>query len=285
MEDRTVQNNIKQFIDEELSISADVVSTVNKLSNEILGALKEKPKTVVDRGLTKQETNFYTKVFNLPIRIYAICYNFFDQATFATLSNAYNWIGGVRDVVDNEIVLHINFSKISGQVTPDFYETIQHEVEHIYQRDVIGDNNFLKEIDLYKKAIRQINSNDARLAYPAWIIYLSFGFEQDAKVNGLYAYLNNFGPMPSWSDIKNSDTYSCLTRLYKGLEFLKTHTIKDDLTPFFGLSQEQIIKRGEKTIQRFERKIGKVLIKFRNDMVERGVDFNFKINENRYFDA
>ena len=74
---------------------------------------------------------------------------------------------------------------IGDGVSEDFYETISHELEHLYQYG----KGMKKREGLYDRAVAMVNSKDNTSKYVGLSCYYSFKHEQDAFVHQFYTFL------------------------------------------------------------------------------------------------
>lgn len=180
------------------------------------------------------------------------------------------------------LTINLGLIVCDGEVDFDHLnDSLQHEVEHVYQRmkrkeygAKIGkdlDNNFnLKAKKLYDAARElMIDSNRKSFKYNLGrAVYLTFKSEQDAYVNGLYGKLKNNQSNISLEKLLYD------TDAYKQLRFMRSfykkvfvdHLVKqeefDELLNFLGVKEKWLERTLGEAINRFSEKIGKVFSKF-----------------------
>lgn len=132
--------------------------------------------------------------------------------------------GGSVYMSQSFILCNINLFGVSGTINQmEAMNTIQHEIEHLYQE--IKSNKRIPSNDrLYAKMRTDLEFGDEKHKKIAKIIYLCFKSEQEGFVNGTYAWCmcQNFQAPPfSYKDILNSPVgklYTELVNLYFELE-------------------------------------------------------------------
>ena len=81
----------------------------------------------------------------------------------------------------------------------DLDGTLQHEVEHAYQRSRSGKPLITpKSADIYIKAESLMESNDMYEKVVGWTLYLANKFEKDGKINGLYKMITDNWEKTRW---------------------------------------------------------------------------------------
>lgn len=83
---------------------------------------------------------------------------------------------------------------IGDGVSEDFYETISHELEHLYQYG----KGMKKREGLYDRAVAMANSKDDSSKYVGLGCYYSFKHEQDAFVHQFYTFLQKKMRIKHW---------------------------------------------------------------------------------------
>jgi hypothetical protein len=101
------------------------------------------------------------------------------------------------DTETNTIKIVSSF--IGNDVSEDFYETISHELEHLYQYG----KGMKKREDLYDRAVAMVNKKDKHSKYVGLCCYYSFKHEQDAFVHQFYTFLQKSNKQSSFNDYLN----------------------------------------------------------------------------------
>ena len=202
------------------------------------------------------------------MRFHVCIYNFYNKNIYNVKKD--DIILNSTSYFDNNksALLNIEGYSISGTIDEkELSDTIQHEINHIFQK-IKGKKSNIKKDTLYYKIRSVFNiKTDEEINAIANALYYSFDDEQDSFVNGLYAYLMSNGLIVSWDKIKKN------TLVYKGLESMKKSLIflekinNEKIKQYFGISRNKCISIIEKGMQRFQNKIGKVLIKHRKEML------------------
>lgn len=264
--ERKIRHEINECINEELSISDDVKNASNRIIYEIeLFIKKLKTESTDIQGVSQKKGQFSIKVFNKDLKINIFYYNFFDRDSY---NRNYNYIKKINNSAIDTI--NITILAISGTIDPrTLNDTIYHEMEHIFQKSII--QKYFGGKDLYNHAINDKKSSNPYSRALGEIVYLTRKFEQDAYINGLYGLL-----MGDDNDITyivtHSDVYKKLLDLQRSYYFI-LNANKEDINfkiaisgyQQFNYSYNRFIKEATKAIKYINNKIGKIIIKSKND--------------------
>lgn len=261
--ERKIRHSINECINEELSISNEVRDASNRIIYEIklfVKKLKTEPTEI--QGVSKKEGQFSIKVLNKDIKINLYYYNFFNRESY---NKNYDKIRKI-----NNSTINITILAISGTIDPRFVnDTVYHEMEHIFQKSIIQKDFGGK--DLYNHAINDKKSSNPYSKALGEIIYLTRKFEQDAYINGLYGLL-----MGDDNDITyivtHSDVYKKLLDLQRSYDFL-LNADKENINfqiaisgyQQFNYGYNRFIREAAKAIKYINNRIGKIIIKSKND--------------------
>lgn len=271
------KNILNEIIYEELSISGDVQKASIDVWNQILEELPSiKTYKVKDcPGVKKGDGTFSTIIYGERVRIFINLYKFASKKAFETYEDDVDYIGA--SCIYNKVFkwVTINIPMISGQIAfmNDVRDEIQHELEHLYQGKH-GASGISDSDDVYNRARDLAIHPSEKVALIARAIYISYDYEQDAYVNGLYAYLMGLEePMPKikWDVIQKTGAYCLLSQLRRALELLEnpTNEVKSICLTYFKKAPYILYKIGKSAEFRFVRKIGKVLAKYHKDIREK----------------
>ena len=282
------ENTIKQYINEELGIA----DSVKEISDDIIYKIKQEIKNLKTE---KDEKNngVYTTTFQVnsnindkKISVSVTYYNFINNEVLKNVGKQYD-IDYATSICDGKGInfIFIGCYAISGTLqTKQLYGQIYHEVNHIYQGNN-GATVVTNNIEEYSTASNYIYSNNPIDAALANVIYLNYKFEQDGYINELYGYLKNFGPMPQWENIYKSPTYKAINDFTEYIKYIENNINNEELihkcNENYKLTPQRLIKLGYKSLDRIKRKIAKVLIKYKNDMMNENINFLHKNCTNR----
>ena len=268
-----VLENIKTAIKEELGIADEVKNLSKNLGNEILNNLTYARKQYNEAlKLNFKKNSFKFEIFDEVFTINYTCFFCRDSNDYLKLRGL---LGGKNSY--NERMFYLNFAFIYGQVEEkSFYDTIQHEVEHIYQIFKKGDSLISSQTinQLYNISANILTKGTKNeIIYKvAQSIYISMDFEQDAFVNGLYSLLLNSGMALGLMNVfKESDCYAYFKILNQNyMDLNNSYTEENDnlVRKTFGISLKTVLYSLQQAIKRFENKIGKVYIKAHKDLSE-----------------
>lgn len=273
---------INEAINEELGIADEVRDVSIRLRNEIVSRLKNIEKKSVKSGVSLKEDNFRTEIANKKMTVQIQYFNFKDKLYYLDYIKKYGHIDPASFSNDGRVnMIFIRFYSISGYIDErDLFDSIQHEVEHIYQQ--VKAKKTFGESNLYLYAYKNLSNEQLESRILALISYLSNKFEQDGYVNGLYAFLkDNYKLMATKDDIKESPVYSKLTDLIYAKDFLIKNKnnvkLKEEIEYYrknFNLNYNDFIRLATSSINDIIKKIGRTVIKFKNDMVKSGTHYS-----------
>lgn len=270
--EKEIINEIDNSINEELSISNQLKNEANRIIDEVKFSIKNTPTLPFNIKNVSYKTNKITTNFNGDdINIIYYYYNFFYEDDY---NKNKRHIDNITKNVYKDKTIYVTILAISGGLLLNtFQDSIYHELEHMYQQKMMNkDFGFNK---IYKIGLLLKKSNIYEDYVIGNSIYLSRDFEQDAYVNGLYALLINAcdSQLKIMNILKKSDAYNALYSLKKNLNYIINNEkkIKAQIKMYngFGLTYNNIIVIIKKAIKRFENKIGKVVIKVRNEIIEK----------------
>ena len=279
---------LKQIIKEELSVNNEVIMVVQKICNKIIKIVPTVEGEILKNRVVKRKFHFSETILNNKISIQVINYNFvtpdeisrnpkldYETSTSSSDGGKYNF-------------LFINCYSVNGEINrKSLFDTVYHEIEHIFQAQ--KGNKQIKTFDaLYHMLPQYLNCKNYPLKYASRILYCSYAYEQDAFVNGLYGFISQLGIIPQWKDIKTSQAYKSLENLRNALSFLQKNInnekYNDEIKKVFGYTISQILKIGKQTEKRFLEKVGKVLIKHRNEILFENIIIRTNNGITKYFE-
>lgn len=274
---------INEAINEELGIADEVRGKSAKLRDDVINRLKNIEKSIVESGVSEKKDNFQIEIANKKVFVQVHYYNFRDNMYYLNFIKKYGNIE--HSSISNNgrfNIISINFYSISGYINEkDLYDSIQHEVEHIFQQ--VKAKKTFGESNLYLYAYNNLNSDQIEKRALALISYMSNKFEQDAYVNGLYAFLKSDFRYANATrdDIQQSPVYEQLTNLIEAKNFLiknkNNANLQNEISYYkdkFNLNYNDFIRLATSSINEISKKIGRTIIKFKKDMMNNGVFYS-----------
>lgn len=268
------REHLNTLIFEELTISGEVQRETNNVWKEILNILPNINTNVLDGydSVYYGNYNFFITVYGEKIYMYINIYNFLTKNSFENNKDKINYLNASSMYEGRMKWITLTIPMISGNIImePDIKDSLQHELEHIFQGKH-GSKNILLGDGEYAKARNLLYSADDDISNLALIIYLGNTSEQDAYINGLYAYLMaQEEPMVKikWDIVKSSEAYILLMRIKTIIEKLESpcDDLKEKCVNYFKLTPYKMLKLGKKVEFRLTRKIGKVIAKYYKDI-------------------
>lgn len=286
---------INEAIREEYSIRQDVLDASSDLSKKIQAEInnKENKRTEIEAGVIR--IDFYLRNYNIfgkECGIQVFNYNFKDKKTYNRLCQKYWDEMRSGDSIyypnNKRWMCTIRTCSISGTLIKQISnDVIQYEVEHLYQQ-ANADTELPKDKN-YSIAYSILRTGkptyDDLAIQTALVLYYSYSFEQDEFVNGLYQYLINGRGLYGWEEIGNTDAVQVLNNMRNGIRYIKQQPqkkVEHILNKWFKLSYHTFVNLTDKAEKRFIKKIGRVLYKHREDMIQKGARLNENLNNRLY---
>lgn len=266
-------------INEELSVSADVVQLTNIVSKFIQNKLKTSQRgyskhknVIVYKGLSNINTEGLLKTIDY-LKVKYTVYFFKNQDDLRYyLLYASEPDGTMYSYADYEKkMINLVLYYIKEQPSPDFDSIIQHELNHIYQYD----NGQTKNEDFYNKIVDlQKNGNEVEKKI-ALALYYIFNTEIASFASQYYAYLkqNNIPKTTKGKDYYSLDVnnpYYRLNKVFEDVYDLEDEINETDLINKLGITKEKlwnILNNGEK---KFYRKMANAWTKYMTESSKKG---------------
>lgn len=276
---------------EELGISDEVSKYVDEIYDKIIDDSHSIESVLIDDGVGLKNNSFYMNdMYGNDLCVFYYIYNFkdagFKQAFIkkegtgyleAGSRHIYKTIQNVRRLLINSISIPIE--SIGGviQNVPTIKDSIQHELEHIYQQSKMG-KEFGNE-DLYKVVSFHLGNVNPYERNIAILLYMSFKSEIEGYANGLYAFVKNLDY--SYVDKLNiafmkSDAYKKLMQVYEARDFINEHINDIELDEalkkyrIYGIKKKDLNNIINNTISEMLTRFGKALIKAKKDKLAMG---------------
>lgn len=263
------EEQLKIVIKEELGILQDIHDEAIRIYNSIISDLPNREKIkhennniVYQKGRVK--ANVIGHEFNLNY-----CYrNFINKETIDEIGEENLVTGNSAYLGKYNVLCTVNFYGINGSIVKSkALEIIQHELEHILQefraQKTIPNNMF------YAKMRTDMESPNENRKKIGRLIYGCLKSEQEGFVNGLYSYcmVDDFQTPPySYDNIGKSETGKLYNEIIGYFNELKNNIEMQVILKEYRWS----IKKIEKHINNFIKRIGRVLIKVNKDKFEKG---------------
>lgn len=266
--EETIRKRINESINEELSIADDVYRTSQNILETIINRIQKEPYTKFKEGIKIQRFSFNEYLLSRKIVISVIHYNFGNKYYFEKNSSLINYDDG-----DRYNIIKIFCYSLSGALDrASAMNTIQHEVEHIYQ-GLKGSKNITQFNSLYTKAIQELNRNtNIENKILSNVIYLSYKFEDDGYINGLYGFLMEKEELPTFENIKQTPVYKLLLQFREQLNIIIRNKENYNLLAFntYGITISSIFKKARNAEKYLINRIGKIIIKVTKDKKSKG---------------
>lgn len=249
----------KNIILEYKSISDDVADFSEYVGNAIINDAQNQVRTASEQTYQYfKENTFQIRVRNFLKGGDILTVNYIMY--FVETEEGYNiLVKGLGQKANSEADEETNTIKIVSafigvNVADDFYETIYHELEHLYQYGM----GMEKRKTLYEKTRELLDrgNNDINGYYVGVCCYFSFKHEQDAFVHQFYAQL--------FQNTKNNDfekllniyqPYKTMLKAYNVLVKNRNNESIMNAINYLGYSRSSFIKLVNYRWKRFKRKL------------------------------
>ena len=249
----------KNRILEYKSISDSVINLTNRVGKKIIESAKrmkvkrsEQTNINYAEGCFKMDVNNYLKGGNT-LTVEYIMYFFNSQDSYNVfLKNDDENVNSEADPDTNTIKIVSAF--INNDVTNDFYETISHELEHLYQYG----KGMEKRQELYDKVKRllEYRGNNIDAYYVGLTCYYSFKHEQDAFVHQFYTRLKQNGKRGKFEEcIREYQPYQTINKAYDILLTYQDNQRIMKAINYLGFTRKKFLNLLYYRLKRFDKKL------------------------------
>lgn len=253
------ESQLKTLINEELGISSDIIKKTNEIFTFIENGIsnnKENVKKFDNYSINKFSVKF--DFFDTIVNCSVECYNYYTKEYYEYSNidtSAWSVYTGKRFSFMGIIVPCIS-GKIVKEETMD---SLQHELEHLYQQVMMKKPFSNKEIYAQLKTDRY--SEDEIIRKTANLVYGCLVSEQDGFVNGLYSYLMSLPIFFSMEALKESSTWELYSEMVSTFNEFKNNQKFIDELKHYKFTKNKVVQ----SLNRFITKIGKVIVKVQQD--------------------
>lgn len=263
-------DDLREILNEEMGIANKVVELSQSFYLQTIKALKqEKNANKTNEIFTKKNVSLTFYIDKMKVSTSVVYRNFLSKDYVKIYDMPYLTDGGSLYVNEKLSFMFINIYGICGTIVKDkAMETIQHEIEHLYQEYLT--KNQLSSNTIYVKAKDDMNSDDINRKKIGTLVYLSFKSEQEAFCNGLYAYIMDKNQPYTDDLLKESETWGLYMEMKSIFDELQTNNeLKNIFNEYFsqyGLT----IANVENSKNNFVHRIGRTIIKIQKDKAKQG---------------
>ena len=264
---------VRRVLNEELGINSIVTKATDDVINRILSKSEDEMFTMYPnekRHYTNKTFNFDYELANgVSVRIGTGIVDFKDYDEYTEFKNNYPkeyrilTLGKTSQTI-GPLRIGVTVIRVGGQVIPENYEILQHEIEHAFQR-IMKNGSLSKNKKKYKKYTEAMRkSTDPLIRKVGRVNYLSYRHEQDAFANGLYAFLNHSDCDISNIDdvIKSSLFYRTLNEMRRAVSFWESKLGDEEteaiLRENFNYGVDIALKRAKKVVNEFVKRLGRI---------------------------
>lgn len=283
--DEALYKTIRNLVNEELGINSQVSNAVDEIHQLLTNDSVEMRDIPIgkNRHWPCKATNIdYPFVDSKIIRLNICIYDFPSENDMLSYRKQFpqewrNIINAKTHQSDewSKVVITGNLIRVNGKDDINFYNWLQHELTHAFQRLKSNKTELVKDVNKYQNNIKVIGkSTEEYVRNAARINYYSFKHEQDAFANGLYSVLIHSNCTKDNIDeiICGTKFYAILTKLkkvinefsrLKGDEFERVDSM---IRSNFNYGVDVVIKKGLRDIEEFTYRMGRVKMKILNEL-------------------
>ena len=264
---------VRRVLNEELGINSIVTKATDDVINRILSKSEDEMFTMYPnekRHYTNKTFNFDYELANgVSVRIGTGIVDFKDYDEYTEFKTNYPkeyriLTSGKTSQTIGPLRIGVTVIRVGGQVIPENYEILQHEIEHAFQR-IMKNGSLSKNKKKYKKYTEAMRkSTDPLIRKVGRVNYLSYRHEQDAFANGLYAFLKHSDCDISNIDdvIKSSLFYRTLNEMRRAVSFWESKLGDEEteaiLRENFNYGVDIALKRAKKVVNEFVKRLGRI---------------------------
>ena len=270
---KNIYRIVRRVLNEELGVSSVVTNAtfdiMNQIANKSDDELRYYPPTI-NRHYPLKATNIDYEIANgVTIRLNVSIVDFDSDEELLRFKKLYPKEGS--DILkaktskltnESKIPINITIVRVGGRITEGNYETLQHELEHAFQKSMkkgeLSDDRYNKNIDVLSKSTNSLLRKVSR------VNYLSYKHEQDAFANGLYALLKHSKCDLNEIDdvIKESTFYNTLSEMKRAVSFWEDQLGNEEteaiLRKYFNYGVDIVLKRAKKVVNEFVKRMGRI---------------------------
>ncbi len=269
-----IDEQINSIILEELGIANEVA----KLSWKVVGDIGRKWKVLkTNTSLNGLKYKYFNQTYTLldkdiDFKVTIFTFNDLqDKQNHQKELDEYNWRNNRATV--GEITLYL--FAISGFLSKNSGELVQHEIEHYYQ--YLHSNKAFASNDFSDTFRTLLNDENPNIRDIGTILYLSRHYEQDGFSNGLYGLFKNNKDREIEDVLHDSEIYNNLMelqRIHKNFDSITSSTgVKDCLNRLYSdhrINRAKLFHFLNDAIKRIEWLIARTVKKYKKDMLTEG---------------
>ena len=262
---------IRTTLNEELGISKEVISISQSILKDIKLTLRKRNPMIDSNSVQVWRNKWSINIYGVTFTIYSKQYMFENFAKFQRLKSQDDLRSSFS--FEKKQLIFVGYGYQNMWQESELYDTIYHEVEHLYQTIKSGKSLNSNDSELYKLAIdaMSVNDNEA-LSVLGYVIYLSRRYEQTAYSHGLYGMLKSEQPQ-SRDEINGIIPYSQLYSAYAKLKMCKEYISFNKENPqlmqglkHFNKNYNWFLKLVDRAIQQTVRCTSRTISKYINDL-------------------
>ena len=285
------KKTLLKAINEALAINKAVENEALKIYNIFLGKLNDVDWVKGGDTFSYKEIVFDENVFSQPFNVVFKfnCVNVYKPEFYDDVKRRFSFGNGGM-VGAKKFVATVGF--LSGSMKDSILPVIQHELEHLYQMTRKKSVKLLinglgqKSSKIYNTALKTLKNPEATEEQynVAFLIYTHADFEEDAFVNQMFQELK-IGNGIGAEEIKKTNAFKYYKIGIRNLSIIsKNREVYEPIINSFGMKCGDFIFVFKKMNRRFIEKIGKVLVKYNDELMENSmIEFFNLYDDGKHF--
>ena len=264
-----VINEIREIIKEELGISETVIKLSREFYNKMIEVIHSSDNIEKNETMIKKTVPMQFFIDDVKVSSNIVYRNFLSKDYSKLYEVSYVTDGTSFRVTDKLYFCFINVYAISGNIVKEkAMETIQHEIEHIFQQVKMGKG--FENDSMYAKIKDDMESGNESRSKIGKMIYYTLKSEQEGFNNGLYAYLMDINQPYSDTLLNNSEVWQIYLFLKETFKEINNNLEMKNIFNEYFCNYGITLKSIEKEINNFLHRIGRTIIKVQQDKIKQG---------------
>ena len=253
------EEQLSKLISEELGIADKVSSESKKMYDVIVVDItKHKQDFVKEKTFSTYTGSFSYRLFDIDIVGGYTVTNYYDKIyadSFGIESTGSSYYLG-----RNTFALNLYVPCVSGTIVKSVVmDTIQHELEHIYQQTMM--KRSFGDTKAYNLMRNNFESDNPFVSKVARLVYGCMDGEQEGYVNGMYAYIIAWPGLYSMLLLKRTPCYKLYKEMCETFDELSSDERFDEEIKQYGLTKNKI----RKALRTFGKRIARTAAKAKRD--------------------
>lgn len=253
------EEQLKRLIKEELGVSEKVASAANELFETLMTKISESFANSQKESTMTQFSNSFTFLWddakiNVCFDVFNYINNEFYEYSKVEANASSAWVS------KKSFFMWLTVPMVSGNVVrQDVKDSIQHELEHIFQQKMFGKP--FSDAKRYARMRMSLESGDENERKAARLVYACLKSEQEGFCNGMYSYLMSLPEPLSMHAVKKTPAWKTYEEAYRIFEETTDNEGLKNEVEKYGLK----VKAVRRLLDNFVKRMGRVVVKVKED--------------------